>query len=102
MYVHHLSLQRSSVKFHLETFEDNQNFALYTYIDNDPKQRAYLLPSKDTNVKEGPRQSVIRAIETPKEQEKYNFVFSASISENLCSMCHNKSEAVDSNSLESW
>ncbi len=74
-------MQESEVKFYLkESDNGDQNFALYTHMDDDPKQKAYLLPVVDYSV-QGQRQYVIRAIESPEHEEKDNFVFSASESD---------------------
>lgn len=68
-------------------------------MNNDPKQKAYLLPVVDDKAPPGPRQYIIRAIETPEPEQKNNFVFGASSTDYVEA---NTSATVSSNNFENW
>ncbi|XP_064388003.1 uncharacterized protein LOC135336199 [Halichondria panicea] len=57
---------------------DTKTFAIYTEIDDDPKQRAYLLPQVD-DTQTGQRQYVIRAVQTKDQDPKGKYLFSTSV-----------------------
>ncbi len=75
-----LHVQGASTKF---TFihhpDDTKTFAIYTEIDDDSKQRAYLLPKVD-NLQTGQRRYIIRAVHTKHQDPEGKYLFSTSIS----------------------
>ena len=73
-----LYVQGASTKFRfIYPAHDSKNFAIYTEIDEESKQRAYLLPKIDTEQK-GQRQYVIRVVDTKNQDPKGKYVFSTS------------------------
>ena len=73
-----LYVQGASTKFRfIYPAHNKKNFAIYTEIDEESKQRAYLLPKID-NEQKGQRQYVIRVMETKNQDPKGKYLFSTS------------------------
>ncbi len=80
LYFSTIHVQGASTKFtFIHPPNDSKTFAIYTEIDNDPKQRVYLLPEVD-NSQTGQRQYVIRAVQTKNQDPKGKYLFSTSVS----------------------
>ncbi len=58
---------------------DTKNVAIYTEINDDSKQRVYLLPQVD-NTQIGQRRYVIRAVQTKNQDPEGKYLFSTSVS----------------------
>ncbi len=79
IHISQLHVQGASTKFtFIHRLIDTKTFAIYTEIDNDPKQRAYLLPQVD-DTQTGQRQYVIRAVQTKDQDPKGKYLFSTSV-----------------------
>ncbi len=65
-----LHVQGASTKFtFIHPPDDTKTFAIYTEIDDDPKQRVYLLPQVD-DTQIGQRRYVIRAVQTKNQDQE--------------------------------
>ncbi len=75
-----LHVQGASTKFtFIHPPNDSKTFAIYTEIDDDSKQRAYLLPEVD-NLQTGQRRYVIRVVHTKDQDPEGKYLFSTRIS----------------------